>query len=230
MSWTAPQRPAAYAEQALINAILDGTYPPGSNLPGERELAAQLGVTRPTLRETLQRLGRDGWLDIQHGKSTRVTDYWRQGGLNVLNALVRHAPELPEDFVPNLLEVRLAMAPAYTFWAVSRSCSQVLELLAGIETLEDTPPAYAVYDWHLHQQLGIASQNPVFSLILNGFADFYVLLAQMYFAQPASRQASLSFYKALRAFAEQNDPGGAAEVTRQAMQESIDLWQGAANA
>jgi hypothetical protein len=67
----------------------------------------------------LQRLGRDGWLDVQHGKSTRVTDYWRQGGLNVLNALVRHAADLPEDFVPNLLEVRLAMAPVYTYWAVN---------------------------------------------------------------------------------------------------------------
>lgn len=37
--WSCPQRPAAYAEQALVSAILDGTYPPGSTLPGERTLA-----------------------------------------------------------------------------------------------------------------------------------------------------------------------------------------------
>lgn len=225
MSWVSPLRPAAYAEQALINAILDGIYPPGSTLPGERDLAAQLGVTRPTLRETLQRLGRDGWLDIQHGKSTRVTDYWRQGGLNVLNALVRHATDLPADFVPNLLEVRLAMAPAYTFWAVTRSRDQVISLVAGIENLEDSPAAYAAFDWHLHQALGAASQNPVFSLILNGFSDFYPVLAERYFEPSASRQASLIFYLALRAAAEQNDPAGAAQIARQAMQESIDLWR-----
>lgn len=224
MPWTAPQRPAVYAEQALINAILDGDYPPGATLPGERELAAQLGVTRPTLREALQRLGRDGWLDIQHGKSTRVTDYWRQGGLNVLSALVRHAADLPADFVPNLLEVRLAMAPAYTFWAVARSREQVLELLAGVENLEDSPGAYASYDWQLHRALGAASQNPVFSLILNGFSDFYIPLAEKYFSNLASRQASLVFYLALRSAVEQNDPEGAAQITRQAMQESIDLW------
>lgn len=225
MQWTAPQRPAVYAEQALIGAILDGTYPPGSALPGERELAAQLGVTRPTLRETLQRLARDGWLDIRHGKSTRVTDYWRQGGLNVLNALVRHTKNLPPDFVPNLLEVRLAMAPAYTFWAVKRSRDEVLNLLSGVEGLETTAPVFAAYDWRLHQVLAIASQNPVFSLILNGFSDFYPILAEKYFENPASRQASLIFYLALRSAAEKDDPQGAGEITRQAMLESIELWK-----
>ena len=88
MSWSAPQRPAAYAEEALVNAILDGTYPAGTTLPGERDLAAQLGVTRPTLREVLGRLERDGWLTVRHGKATRVNDLWREGGLNVLEAIV----------------------------------------------------------------------------------------------------------------------------------------------
>ena len=163
---------------------------------------------------------------IQHGKSTRVTDYWRQGGLNVLNALVRHATDLPEDFIPNLLEVRLAIAPAYTYWAVVRSRGEVLELLAAIENLEDSPDVYAVFDWHLHQTLGVASRNPVFSLILNGFADFYPVLAEKYFQNSASRRASLIFYLALRTAAEQNDPEGASQIARQAMQESIDLWKG----
>ena len=60
--WLAPARPRAHAESVLLAAILDGTFPPGTTLPGERTLAAQLGVTRPTLREALQRLARDGWL------------------------------------------------------------------------------------------------------------------------------------------------------------------------
>ena len=54
-----PVQMSAYVEQALLTAILDGTYPPGTALPNERELAAQLQVTRPTLREALQRLARD---------------------------------------------------------------------------------------------------------------------------------------------------------------------------
>jgi GntR family negative regulator for fad regulon and positive regulator of fabA len=98
-NWSAPQRPNIYAEQLLLSAILDGTYPPDSSLPGERTLAAEMGVTRPTLREAIQRLSRDGWLTVQQGKSTIVNDYWREGGLNVLNTLIQHGRYLPAGFV-----------------------------------------------------------------------------------------------------------------------------------
>ena len=203
-----PQRPAVYAEEALVTAILDNTYPPGSALPGERELAAQLGVTRPTLREALQRLHRDGWLTIRQGKSTVVTDTWRDGGLAVLSALVRHTPELPDDFVPNLLEVRLAMAPAYTRAAVERS-----------------PEAYAAYDWRLHRALTIASRNPVYTLILNGFTGFYEQMARLYFAHVAARAASRAFYAALLAAAQAGDSLEAGRITQAVMRESIELWR-----
>jgi GntR family negative regulator for fad regulon and positive regulator of fabA len=144
--WSAPQRPAAYAEEALVTAILEGTYPPGSTLPGERDLAAQMGVTRPTLRETLQRLACEGWLTIQQGKATRVNDFWREGGLTVLGALVRYSEQLPPDFVPNLLEVRLALAPAYTRAAVESSAVRVAGCLADHVLLDDTPEAFAAFD------------------------------------------------------------------------------------
>ena len=73
--WSAPQRPNDYAEQSLVTAILEGTFAPGDTLPGERALAAELGITRPTLREALQRLARDGWLTIHQGKPTVVNDF-----------------------------------------------------------------------------------------------------------------------------------------------------------
>ena len=113
MHWKALQRPAELAENRLINAIVDGEFPINSTLPPERELAQRLGVTRPTLREALQRLARDGWIEIHHGKSTRVRDYWHEGNLAVLGTIARHQDHLPPDFVPNLLQVRELLAPAY---------------------------------------------------------------------------------------------------------------------
>ncbi|NLC12537.1 MAG: GntR family transcriptional regulator, partial [Chloroflexi bacterium] len=53
-----PQKPTDLAEKQLLAAILDGSFPIGSLLPPERELAQSLGITRPTLREALQRLAR----------------------------------------------------------------------------------------------------------------------------------------------------------------------------
>src|SRR3990170_7275190 len=87
MAWDPPLRPAELAETRLIAAILDGQFPINSTLPPERDLSTQLGVTRPTLREALQRLARDGWLEIRHGRPTRVRDYWHEGSLGVLGAM-----------------------------------------------------------------------------------------------------------------------------------------------
>jgi GntR family transcriptional regulator, negative regulator for fad regulon and positive regulator of fabA len=224
--WPAPQRPAAHAEQALLTDILDGTYPPGSALPAERDLAGRLGVTRPTLRETLQRLARDGWLTIRQGKPTLVNDYWREGGLKVLEALVCYGNRLPADFVPHLLQVRLDLAPAYTRAAVQRAASQVADVLAHAADLHDTPEAFATYDWTLHRTLTIASGNPVYTLILNGFAGFYEQMARLYFDRPEARTASRAFYAALLVAARANDATHAGEICEIVMRQSIELWTG----
>lgn len=224
-NWSAPQRPALYAEQSLVTAILDGVYPPGSTLPGERELAAQLGVTRPTLRAALQRLERDGWLAIHQGKSTCVRDIWREGGLNVLSALVRYNHALPPNFVAQLLEVRLALAPAYTRMAIERQPAQVADCLAEYAHLQDAPEAFASFDWKLHHILTVASGNPVYTLILNGFAGFYEQLATVYFKPRRAREVSRAFYAALLSAAQRGNAARAERITRQVMQQSIELWK-----
>jgi GntR family negative regulator for fad regulon and positive regulator of fabA len=223
--WSPPNRPAVYAEKSLILAILNGDYPPGSILPAERELAIMLGVTRPTLRETLQRLERDGWLNIQQGKSTRVNDYWKDGGLNVLNDLVQYSEKLPQNFIPNLLHVRLVLAPAYARQAVENSPAQVSDYLMNYPNLKDFPEEYATFDWRLHQTLTIASGNPIFTLILNGFAGFYEQMACLYFKKLAARRASLEFYKSLWECALHNDFTTAEYVTRSVMSQSIVVWE-----
>jgi GntR family negative regulator for fad regulon and positive regulator of fabA len=224
MNWSSPPRPAELTEQRLLQAVLNGEFPPGSTLPGERELAAQLGITRPTLREVLGRLAHDGWFDIQHGKPTRVRDYWREGNLNLLGTLVRYSQHLPDDFVPNLLAVRLSMAPSYTRTAVERDAHQVVALLNGYADLQDDAERFAHADWDLHHGLTLASGNPVFTLILNGFADFYVQMAHIYFSQPQARTSSRGWYADLLAAARAGDAAEAEQVTRRVMQESIDLW------
>jgi GntR family negative regulator for fad regulon and positive regulator of fabA len=217
-------RPALDAEQSVLRAILGGSHPPGSTLPAERALAAKLGVTRPTLREALQRLERDGWLVIRQGKGTRVNDFWQHGGLNVLSALARSGEGLPPGFVARLLEVRCVLAPAYTRAAVARAPRAVAEMLARAQDLEDTPRAFASFDWLLHHGLAVRSGNPIYALILNGFATLYETMALRYFGKPESRQASRAFYLELHAAARRRHATRAERITRSAMARSLALW------
>ncbi len=225
--WYPPQKPAEVAESRLIDAILDGRFPIGSSLPAERELAEQIGVTRPTLREALQRLARDGWIEIRQGRPTRVRNYWQEGNLGVLGAIVRQSIHLPEDFVSNLLAVRLLLAPAYTRLALERQAPAVASLLSTYPQLPDEPEAFASADWDLHHTLTVASGNPIFTLILNGFCDFYQTMAVRYFSQSSSRNTSRAYYTQLLQAARIPDPVVAEELTRVVMENSIRLWESA---
>ena len=227
MDWDPPVKPTELAENRLISAILDGQFAPGSLLPAERELADQIGVTRPTLREALQRMARDGWIEIHHGRSTRVRDFWQEGSLGVLGAIAQRPEHLPLHFVEQLLTVRLGLAPDYTRLAVEHAPGQVLEALTGLEALEDTPAAFASADWRVHHALTVASGNPIYTLILNGFRDLYQVVGAEYFTPPAARRLSRDFYQNLRSAVDERDAEKAASIVREVMLASLEHWRSA---
>ena len=224
MSFSPPPKPAEYAESELLNAILDGTFPINSSLPSERDLAEQLGVTRPTLREALQRLARDGWLDIQQGKSTRIRDYWQEGSLATLSALAASPHHQSPDFVAYLLEIRLLLAPTYTRQALKSAGPQIAEFLQGAQDLNGDPAAFALFDWQLHHKLTSYSDNPIFQLLLNGFKSIYAQMGRTYFSFEECRTASQVFYECLLECAESNDLEGAEILLKNTMKGSLELW------
>src|SRR5262245_33038781 len=73
----APVRKATAAQgiiEQFKNLMRSKEFVAGSKLPSEQELANELGVSRPTVREAQQTLGLLGILDTRHGSGTRVTE------------------------------------------------------------------------------------------------------------------------------------------------------------
>lgn len=224
MNWSVPDKPAELTENRLVAAFLDGTFPVDANLPAERELALRLGVTRPTLREALQRLARDGWIEIRQGKPTRVRNYWQEGNLAVLAAIARRRQDLPANFVPDLLSVRILLAPAYARLAIERAPGCIVNLLEASPSAKNTPGDFSRFDWQLHHQLTICSGNPVFTLILNGFQDLYTEMGVLYFSILETRASSLSFYASLLDCARTTDANRAFTITAEVMEASLTFW------
>jgi len=223
--WVTPKKPTDLAEEQLLAAILNGSFPIGGALPPERELAQALGITRPTLREALQRLSRDGWIEIHQGKSTVVTDFWKDGNLIMLNALSRQPEALTPAFIQNLLEVRAVLAPAYSRLAFARASKELADFLEAYTHLADTPEAYAQADQELHHQLALLSGNPIFTLIYNGFRKLSYQAGLDYFASAEARGSSREYYEGLLQDALHEDADSAASRTAKVMQDSLDFWQ-----
>ena len=68
-----PRRLYRQIADQISALIVDGEYTPGSRLPPERDLARQLGVSRPSVREALIALEVEGLLDVRVGSGIYVT-------------------------------------------------------------------------------------------------------------------------------------------------------------
>ncbi|KJG02536.1 fatty acid metabolism transcriptional regulator FadR [Photobacterium angustum] len=116
--------PATFAEKYIIESIWNNHFPQGSILPAERELSELIGVTRTTLREVLQRLARDGWLTIQHGKPTRVNNYMDTSGLNILDTLVTLDGQDVQRVLTDLLAARTDISSVFMRYAVKGNAEE----------------------------------------------------------------------------------------------------------
>ncbi|MFI5717240.1 FadR/GntR family transcriptional regulator [Nocardia sp. NPDC051750] len=115
----------------LVDDVLTGELPPGSALPAERQLAEALGVSRPTVREAVQRLARTGLVDIRQGGSTTVRDPRRHGGLELLPRLIFRGGELDHGVVRSILETRASLGREVAGLAARRGGAELGAALAA---------------------------------------------------------------------------------------------------
>ena len=219
-----PLKPAQYTEEIILTSILDNTFLPGSALPNEKEFSNKIGVTRTTLRETLQRLSAQGWITIRHGKPTIVNDYLNTGGLKILSLAVKYANNLPESFIIDLLEFRYAIMPNIVKLAVENTPEIVLNHLKKTSKLKNDAKSYTDYDWSLQQMFVTNSGNSIYSFIFNDFTSLFKILAMKYFDLQKSREASSDYYQKLD-YAIKNNSEKIEEIVKKSMNDSIGIWR-----
>ncbi len=212
-------------EKKLIKMVIGGEYSPGNTLPSERDLAIKFKVSRPTLREAIQRLKRDGWITAKKGQTSIVNNFWKNGNLNTLVNIIQNNENITGDFTIYLLELRLALVPVFVSEAVSKFPEKVVGLLSNIDILEDNSLEYAKFDWKLQKEVAELSSNPIYLLILNSFDNIYISLANEYFLKDENRNSSLIFYKELLRSAMKEDVLLSEKITIDAMKKSIALWK-----
>ncbi|KUJ65784.1 FadR family transcriptional regulator [Streptomyces albus subsp. albus] len=160
-------------EGRLREDILAGRHPAGSYLPPERQLADGYGVTRTTLKHAFGRLVQAGLLETRHGVGTRVRDYIRLGGADLLPMLVRHSP----SWITEVFEVRRGVgaliAERAAARATARQLAELRTLLEAVRTAADTD-AVQLADLEVHRALARATGNRVYVLLTNTLFNAYL--------------------------------------------------------
>jgi DNA-binding FadR family transcriptional regulator len=95
----------------LVGEVLHGSVAAGETLPSERRLAEVMGVSRPTVREALRKLGHAGLVNVRQGDATTVRDFRRTAGMDLLPQLLMSGDTVDVPTARSVMETRLHVGP-----------------------------------------------------------------------------------------------------------------------
>jgi len=146
---------------SLERRILEGSLKPGDRLPPERELATEFGVSRPSLREAIQKLASKGMVQSRQGGGTYVTDRLESSFFDPWQEMMGSHPNLRED----MLEFRRMIEGQAAEWAAERATEADLTRLGkcfdalNAAFSQENMDLRSDVDIAFHQAVGEASHN-----------------------------------------------------------------------
>jgi len=164
--------------QSLRATIVKGRLKPGDALPSERDLAQTWSVNRSSVREALTRLETWGLVRIRHGGATRVSDFVRSAGLELLPHLVAPGGRVDPAILADLHEIRGMLFGWCAERAAERADEDAVGRLEAIVARMESPGARRTtlqeLDYDFFQTLVGVTGNRVLALLANVVRDVYL--------------------------------------------------------
>ncbi len=158
--------------EQLTAEIVSGRYAPGTTIPSERALSEVFAVNRHVVREAVKRLEQVGLVNVVQGGGTKVLDFRRSAGLDLLAVVAEHA-EAVEALLPLLgaaLEMRAGIGADLSRLCAERAEPDVrrdLVSIAGrIASVSSGPDLFAV-DQLFWQRILDGAGNLAYQLAFN---------------------------------------------------------------
>ncbi|MGY8707279.1 FadR/GntR family transcriptional regulator [Bradyrhizobium sp. 18BD] len=206
----------------LRSLIDSGEYAVGSRLPTERELAEQLRISRPTVREALIALEVEGRVRIRVGSGIYVTE----------PADVAPAPSAVIEGPFELLRARefleSAIAEQAARVATKDDVARIDASLIAMEKVEHPGEASMVHDRAFHVAIAGSLGNAVLVRVVGELFDqrlnpYFAQLAH-YFESPGTWRTALDEHRAVRDAIVAHDPDAAREAMRKHLARSQERF------
>jgi DNA-binding FadR family transcriptional regulator len=201
----------------LTELIESGEFVVGQRFPPERELAAQLGVSRPSLREALIALELEGTVEIRVGAGIYVTSSPRQSAIKP-----QREGEGPFELLRarGLIEGEIAASAARDATAIE--LNGIRAALNAMARLDQKRQDCSSADRDFHLQIAGATRNSVLTALVENLWDqgrgAMWNPTEPHVQTPALRAATIEDHRAILAALEARDPGKA----RQAMRNHVE--------
>jgi GntR family transcriptional repressor for pyruvate dehydrogenase complex len=148
--------------QQVEESIRKGALKPGDQLPPERELAQQFGVSRTAVREAVKALREKGFVEAYPGRGTFITDGTSHAIRQSLDRMIRIGQPEGSTF---LAEVREMLEPEIAALAAARADEEDLasmrEAVGVMDNARQDCDAFIEADLDFHLALAEAAANPI---------------------------------------------------------------------
>lgn len=193
----------------VLTEVVDGGLEAGEALPSERRLAEVLGVSRPAVREALQRMAQTRLVEVRHGGATTVRDFRRYAGLDLLPRLLVRGGSFDTAVARSILEARLVIGPGVAALAAERGGPALLAALtAAVDALaaaEDDVErqVHALAYWDVVVD---AADSLAFRLMFNSLRVAYEPALEALAPLMAEEVGQVGAYRVLTAAIAEGDP------------------------
>ncbi|WP_421853844.1 FadR/GntR family transcriptional regulator [Oricola sp.] len=199
----------------IENLVLEGVLRVGDKLPGERDLAQQLDVSRPVLREALKALEGRGLIVPRHGGGTYVADVIGDVFSETMLELIANHPKATRDYLEYRRDVE-GIAAAY---AAERATADDRALLSDIiermrqAHAEPDHAAEAAIDIEFHHAVSESAHNVILMHTLRScyrlMADGVFFSRSLVYGFPGARDRLLAQHCAIYDAIVAGDPAAA---------------------
>lgn len=204
--------------EQVEESILKGHLKPGDQLPAERDLAQEFGVSRTAVREAIKTLREKGLVEAYSGRGTFVTSGTSQAIRQSLDLMLRINPQ---EGLLHLAELRQVLEPEIAARAATRIDEPLLatmqEAVDAMDTYLNDPDGYVEADLDFHLALAEAVGNPLILSLLDSIVGLLRAQRTRIFKVEGGPERGQFHHKRILAAIEKHD----SEKAREAMREHL---------
>ena len=205
-------RRSAVAHEAIDvikQMIVNGELRPGQRLPAERDLAAQLGLSRPSLREAIRALIALNILESRHGEGTFVSTLEPELLSEPIDFLLR----VNDDSLHALFEARRVLEAGVASLAAVRATDLELTELEDFAKRGRTKvadiDAFIEHDIEFHARISRAARSPILASLLGSVSALSLASRRQTAQSSAVRVRALADHEAMVKTLKARDPQAA---------------------
>ena len=201
--------------QQIEDSIFKGALKAGDQLPAERELAHQFGVSRTAIREAVKTLRVKGLVEAYPGRGTFITNGTSHSIRQTLDWILRTGPEAGTAHVA---EVREILEPEIAAMAASRADKEAIasmrEAVAVMDNSKYDPDAFIEADLDFHLALAEAAANPLILSLIDSIVAVLREQRMQIFKVEGGPERGQYHHKRILDAIQHRDPQGAREAMR----------------